>query len=125
MTHTATFPDYDAAAEADTERIRQLGLSGDNLAVVAQAYHRQLTNLCKLASEVRRMSGSPNRVEAAIVDGSDVKREISFGFACGPPRKMLSFGKLWIEKTGDNAKIKWEFTNNDRYEVGESLVNLS
>lgn len=124
MHDPVTLPDYDAAAEADTERIRQLGLFGDNLIAVAQAYQRHLKHLCKLASEVRRMSGSPNRVEAPVVDGSDVRRVISFGFAYGQQR-LMEFGKLWVETATDVARVKWEFQNNDRYEVGEQEIALT
>lgn len=123
MTQTVTFPDYEAAAEVDSERIRQLGLSGDDLGAVTQAYARHLKKLCKLASEVRRAAGSPNRVEAAIVDGTDVRRAISFGFAYGQP-KMLSFGSLWIEKTSERVLIRWAFQNNERDEVGSQELPL-
>ncbi len=124
MTESIVFPDYDAAAQADSERVRQLGLSGDHLRVVAQAYQRHLKDLCKKASEMRRMPGSPNRVEAQAVQGDDVRRAISVSFGYGPPR-LITFGKLWVEKTDEVATVKWEFQNNERYEVGEQVIDLS
>lgn len=117
---TSETPDFTAIAAEDALRIGRLQLAPDEELHVAGRYEYWLHQLCEQGRKQRNMSGSDSpfhpRVIVTSVPGQDMRRNVMLDWGGG--REPEPFARIWIERSGAQAKVMYEFLGHG-YPAGD------